>query len=146
MKVNKMDVITSLNKSLHEVLNELLSELEEEESNRNNDDDLINETDNSIKLIRSLNEIISTLNLIETCNNDNDNCRKRFLQANKYKNYNKLIDELAEVSADRLGEKLIELDNELSYWVICHECEKKKITKLAEECGNEKIVKFLYKC
>nr|CAG8516669.1 4792_t:CDS:2 [Entrophospora candida] len=112
-----MNIITSFNASLNGILSEILSELADES---NYYDDSLSEIRQSNKMIRSLKQIIDTLNIIEACNNSKDGCKERLLKKKEYKTYKMLIDELAEVSADKLNERLIELDDKLNYKVVCH--------------------------
>ncbi|CAJ0649064.1 2494_t:CDS:2 [Entrophospora sp. SA101] len=64
-----MNIITSFNVSLNGILSEILSELADES---NYYDDSLSEIRQSNKMIRSLKQIIDTLNIIEACNNSKD--------------------------------------------------------------------------
>ncbi|CAJ0758056.1 17036_t:CDS:2 [Entrophospora sp. SA101] len=88
-----MNIITSFNVSLNGILSEILSELADES---NYYDDSLSEIRQSNKMIRSLKQIIDTLNIIEACNNSKDGCKERLLKKKEYKTYKMLIDELAE--------------------------------------------------
>ena len=121
-------------------IDELINKLQNTLNNK-----LINENDLSIKIIKSLNELLETLKIIENCTN----CKDKKIDGN---NIDKCLAKLEKEEQEeekediigRLFNELNEIDFELNKKVLCESCKGKKISKLTDKYGNEEIAKFLY--
>src|SRR5437764_5034526 len=97
---------------------------------------------NEPRITELSNELLETLKIIENCTS----CCCYF---------DKLTNEIAHSLAELKNEQnviykssgiLIDIDNKTNREVLCKECKRKKIEKLADKCGNEEIARFLYNC
>ena len=101
----------------------------------------INRSNLSVKTIETTIEItIETLKTIEDC----ANCKDKEVGRNSFDEFRKLINEIGKKYD--LVENLFKMNVILNKEVLCEGCKGKEIRKLADKCGNEEIVKFLYKC
>src|SRR6266511_3921852 len=120
------------------LLNELQNTLNE----------LINRNDLSIKITELSNELLETTKIIENCTS----CKDKKIDVDEIKNC------LAELEKeeqkrekryiiDELNHRLFKINIRLNNEILCEGCKEKKIEKLTDKCGNEKIARFLYyKC
>src|SRR5205809_4991850 len=72
------------------------------------------------------------------------NCKDKGLGRNSFDEFHKLINKIGKKYD--LYENLFKMNVRLNKEVLCEGCKRKEIRKLADECGNEKIAKFLYEC
>src|SRR5439155_15239492 len=106
---------------------------------------LINENDLSIKTNELSNELLKTLKIIENCTS----CKDKKIDGNYL---DKCLAELEkeeqgkkkEYIIKKLNDELNKIDFELNKEILCEGCKGKKIEKLTDKCGNEKMARFLY--
>ena len=106
--------------------------------------ELIDRNDLNVRTTES-NELLETLKILENC----ASCKDKKIDWNDFK---KCLAELKkeeqgkrkENIIDGLNNKLNKIDFELNKWMLCEGCKGKKINKLTDRYGNEKIARFLY--
>ena len=111
---------------------------------------LINKNDFKFKITELLsNELLETLKAIENCTS----CKDKETDGNDLDKIEKCLAESEEEEEEEKWEEREELNNELfeinirlNKEILCEGCKGKKIEKLTDKCGNEKIARFLYKC
>ena len=101
---------------------------------------MINRNKLSVETIESIKTTIETLKTIEDC----ANCKDKEVGRNSFDEFRKLINKIGK--KDNLVENLFEISTKLNKEVLCEDCKGKEIGKLADKCGNEEIVKFIYEC
>src|SRR5207247_270569 len=117
----------------------------------------INKSYLSVKTTRLSNELLETLEIMKNCTNCKGNTGKYNLDG-FHELINKIENCLAELEKEqqegwkeliiinKLSKESFEMDNKLNRMILCKGCKGKKIKKLTDKCGNEKIARFLYEC
>src|SRR5437764_7314013 len=98
----------------------------------------INENDLNVKTTEPSNELLETLKIIRNCTS----CKNK-------KIYGIDLDEIENWEKRRDIIIIDELNNdkinfELNKWILCEDCEGKKIKKLTDKYGNEEMTRFIY--
>jgi len=155
----------------------ILSEIIEETAWKYRIDELMDELFDSLneiinkegylKIVRTVNELLETLRIIENCTSYKDKIKgkrnfdkfhysineiENWLAELKKNNIIRLIDKLLnrkneqgrEEIFNELDRNLEYVDRELNQKVLCESCKEKKIEKLTDKCENEEIAKLLY--
>ena len=117
------------------LLNELQNTLNE----------LINRNDLSVKTTELSNELLETTKIIENCTS----CKDKKIDGNYIDKIENCLAELEQEKKKediikKLNDELNKIDFELNKEILCQGCERKKIGKLTDKCGNEEIARFLY--
>jgi len=112
--------------------------------------ELINRNDLNVKTTKLSNELLETTKIIENCTS----CKDKKIDGNGLDEIEKCLAELEKEEQgkkkdliNKLDDELNKIDFELNKEILCQGCERKKIGKLTDKCGNEEIARFLYyKC
>src|SRR4051812_25800498 len=110
------------------LINELLNEL------------IINKAYIDIETIKSSNELLETLKIIENCTSCKEHIIKKIYFDKliyKIKSYLIVFEEMEQYIINQLVNELIKINDELNRKVLCECCKEKKIEKLNYKCGNE---------
>src|SRR6266487_4452185 len=109
--------------------------------------ELINRNDLNVKTTELSNELLETTKIIENCTS----CKDKKIDGNDLDEIEKCLAELKKEEQgwerrDELNNELFEINIRLNKEILCEGCKEKKIEKLNNKCGNEKISRFLYEC
>jgi len=115
---------------------------------------LIDKNDLTVRVTNLLNEFLETLKIMENCINCKDNMKRKCYSYEFNESLNGIKDLLVELEEEQekentisnLSAKSTDMNDKLNKWILCEDCQVRKIEKLSGRCGNEEIAMFLYEC